>query len=117
MYYNKRLSETVFFETKLLTLVQSPTLSAIARIVKLQGNCGYLCQPAFDVPAPPRNSPQHHDRPQASRQGRRAHPACGYDISTAGKGKGKGKAHNGAAGYHDRGVYAGRFDCHAGTFV
>ncbi|CAD7966884.1 unnamed protein product [Amoebophrya sp. A25] len=50
-WHGKRLSETVFHETKLLTLVQMPPLDNIVKIVKLQGNCGYLCQPATELMA------------------------------------------------------------------
>ncbi|CAD7952531.1 unnamed protein product [Amoebophrya sp. A120] len=57
-YYNKRLSETVFHETKLLTLVTQSPIDTIVKIVKLQGNCGYLCQPAFDVESGPRGVPR-----------------------------------------------------------
>jgi len=43
--FGKRLSETVFHQTKLLELVQLSPIDQIVKIVKLQGNCGYLCQP------------------------------------------------------------------------
>jgi len=47
--FHKRLSETVFHQTKLLDLVQLSPIDQIVKIVKLQGNCGYLCQPNWST--------------------------------------------------------------------
>ncbi|CAD7949615.1 unnamed protein product [Amoebophrya sp. A25] len=50
-WHGKHLSETVFHETKLLTLVQMPPLDNVVKIVRLQGNFGYLCQPSSGLMA------------------------------------------------------------------
>ena len=47
--FNKRLSETSFHQTKLLDLMHLHPLPEIVRVVKLQGNCGYLCQPNWET--------------------------------------------------------------------
>eukprot|EP00397_Hematodinium_sp_SG-2012_P010412 GEMP01010527.1.p1 GENE.GEMP01010527.1~~GEMP01010527.1.p1 ORF type:complete len:579 (+),score=150.17 GEMP01010527.1:125-1861(+) len=43
--YHKRLSETVFHQTKLLDLVQQYPLNEVCVIEKMVGNCGYFVHP------------------------------------------------------------------------
>merc|ERR1712194_309671 len=44
-HFNKRLSETVFHQTKLLDLVRNPPMDSVVDVQKLAENCGYLCVP------------------------------------------------------------------------